>query len=105
MVIIIDKIRLLDPKHEADFVRWVQEVDYATCPDLPSVLRFEVMRAGEGAGCDFVEIIHVESQAAFERDMQTPAFAGLVARFSQMASVTETITSVLLPPGYVRRDA
>lgn len=103
MPVIVDKIRLHDPKHEEDFVRWVTEVDYATCPDLPSVLRFEVVRAGPGAGCDFFEIIHVESQAAFERDMQTPAFAGLVARFTEMASVVETLSGEGIAPGYARR--
>ncbi|CAG1019430.1 hypothetical protein BURC_04311 [Burkholderiaceae bacterium] len=102
MPVIIDKIRLHDAKHEEAFVRWVRDTDYATCPDLPSVQRFEVVRAAPGAGCDFFEIIHVESQAAFERDMKTPAFAALVARFSEMASVTETIAGDGIPPGYQR---
>lgn len=102
MIVIIDKIRLLDPAHEAAFVQWVQEVDYATCIDLPSVRRFEVVRADPGADFDFFEIIHVESHAAFERDMQGAAFASLVARFSQMASVVETFSGPALPPGFVR---
>ncbi len=102
MMVIIDKIRLHDPSHEQEFVRWVQEVDYATCADLPSVQRFEVVRAPPGGDCDFLEIIHVQSQAAFERDMGTPAFAALVARFTQMASVTDTVRAVLVPPGYAR---
>lgn len=102
MVIIIDHIRLLDARHEQAFVRWVQEVDYATCRDLPSVQRFQVVRAAPDADCDFFEIIQVESQAAFERDMQTPAFAALVARFSQMARVTKTFVGSAVPPGFAR---
>lgn len=102
MVVIIDKIRLLDPKHEPAFVQWVQEVDYATCRELHSVQRFQVVRAAAGADCDFFEIIEVESREAFEQDMKTPAFAALVARFSQMANVTETVAGTLVPPGFKR---
>lgn len=101
-ILIIDKIRLHDPLHEADFLRWVTEVDYASCPDLPSVQRFEVVRAAPGAGFDFFEIIHVESMDAFERDMQSPVFAALVARFTQMASVVESFHGAAVPPGFVR---
>lgn len=102
MVVIIDKIRLHDAQREDEFVRWVRDTDYATCPDLPSVQRFEVVRAAAGADCDFFEIIHVESQAAFERDMQSAAFAALVARFSELASVVETVSGDGVPPGYAR---
>lgn len=103
MPVIIDKIRLHDPAHAEDFVRWVEAVDYAACCTLPSVLRFEVVRADPDAGCDFFEIIHVASRAAFERDMQTPAFAALVADFTRMARVTETLCGTAIAPGYVRR--
>ncbi len=82
MPVIIDKIRLHDPAHAEDFVRWVEAVDYAACCTLPSVLRFEVVRADPDAGCDFFEIIHVASRAAFERDMQTPAFAAVACAMS-----------------------
>lgn len=100
---IIDKIQLLDPRHEAAFLQWVKEVDYATCQERRSVQRFQVVRAAPGAGCDFFEIVEVESQAAFERDMATPVFAALVARFSQMARVSETFAGELVPPGFQRR--
>lgn len=104
MVVIIDKIRLHDPRYEEEFVRWVREVDYAACTDLPSVLRFEVVRAEKDSDCDFFEIIHVESRTAFGRDMATPTFAALVERFSKMASVCETFTGTGVPPGYLRHD-
>ncbi|MDT8997727.1 hypothetical protein RQP53_00395 [Paucibacter sp. APW11] len=102
MDIIIDKIRLHAPEHAEAFIQWVQQVDYASCPDLPSVLRFDVVRAAPESGCDFFEIIQVESLAAFQRDMQTPVFARLVARFSELASVTESFSGAALPPGFQR---
>lgn len=102
MHIIIDKIRLRGPAHDAAFVQWVQEVDYAACAHLPSVQRFQVVRADPGADCDFFEIVHVSSLVAFEADMQTPVFQGLVRRFTEMAEVTGSFSGPLLPPGFAR---
>ncbi len=100
MNILIDKIRLRGPEHEADFVRWVTEVDYAACTALPSVRRFQVVRAAPDAGFDFFEIVHVSSLPAFQDDMQTPVFKSLVQRFTQMAEVNESFSGALLPPGF-----
>ncbi|AOZ02123.1 hypothetical protein BKK81_22685 [Cupriavidus sp. USMAHM13] len=114
MQILIDRIRLHSPACRAAFIEWVREVDYAACRDLPSVLRFEVVEVvevrgdaegGEGAGggdCDFFEIIHVSSWCDFERDMQSPLFHGLRARFEQLAAVVGQLAGEPIPPGYVR---
>ena len=88
MLIIIDHIRLKQPDLRAAFVKWVREVDYAACRDLPSVLRFEMHL--------------VSSREAFERDMKLPLFGSLQARFSEMASVVRQIAGAPVPPGYVR---
>lgn len=103
MLTIIDHIRLKHPDHRAAFVKWVREVDYAACRDLPSVLRFEMHEAAGNAEFDFFEIILVSSREAFERDMKLPLFDRLQARFSEMASVVRQIAGAPVPPGYVRR--
>lgn len=100
MDIIVHRIRLHDGADPARFEAWVRDVDYATCPELPSVLAFSVQRADAGASFDFFEIIQVTSREEFERDMGTPAFAGLVADFEQMASVVEEFAGSRVEPGY-----
>ncbi|GLR11761.1 RedY protein [Chitinimonas prasina] len=100
MLTIIDKIKLKDPAYEDDFVKWVREVDYLTCHELPSVQSFCVHKVMRGADCDFVETITVSSWKAFEQDMASPQFAGLVARFSQMADVSEQLVCDPIAPGY-----
>jgi REDY-like protein HapK len=100
MDIIVHRIRLHDGADPARFEAWVRDVDYATCPELPSVLAFSVQRADAGASFDFFEIIQVTSREEFERDMGTQAFAGLVADFEQMASVVEEFAGSRVEPGY-----
>lgn len=102
MDIIFDKIRLRGPEHVQAFEEWVREVDYASCRELPSVLRFQMVRAAPGADCDYFEIVHVRSIAAFEADMRTPTFQGLVQAFTQLAEVTASFSGSLLPPGFER---
>lgn len=104
MHIVIDKIRLRGPEHETAFTQWVQEVDYAACSALSSVLRFQVVRAGPDADFDYFEIVHVSSLADFQLDMQTPVFRGLVQRFSEMAEVIKSFSGAPLPPGFDRHD-
>lgn len=102
MTVIIHRIQLLDGVAPERFEAWVRDVDYAACPDLPSVLAFDVLRApGEDAGRYF-EVIRVSGTAEFERDMRTPAFQRLVTAFSKMAAVTDELTGERLEPGYAR---
>ncbi|WP_425072722.1 hypothetical protein [Sagittula sp. S175] len=100
MKLIVHKIRLLDPTHRSAFEDWVVNTDYATCPDLPSVQAFSVQRADPGAGFDYFEVISVTSQEAFDADMRTAAFDGLVAAFSGMAEVAEELSGHRLGDGY-----
>ncbi|WP_027708640.1 RedY protein [Zooshikella ganghwensis] len=99
---IIHKIRLLDINKASDFERWVETTDYATCPDLPSVLQFDVHRVSQApdASYHYVEIIKVTSHADFSNDMNTDVFAGLVSRFTSMAEVIEEVSGVQLGLGY-----
>lgn len=103
METIIHKIRLLDIGHAPDFESWVLNTDYATCPDLPSVVRFDVHRTSSdpAAPYHYLEIIRVTGHAEFQEDMESPAFAGLEQAFSSMAEVVEEMEGTQLGTGYV----
>ncbi|MGW6008204.1 RedY protein [Streptomyces sp. NPDC055210] len=108
MTIIVHRIRLLDGVAPDRFETWVRDVDYATCPELPSVLSFSVQRvvgpAADGqAGAEpltYVEIIEVSSLADFEQDMQSPPFRKLVSDFDQMAEVVSETVGNRIGDGY-----
>jgi hypothetical protein len=102
MVTIIHKIRLFDVADAVAFESWVQTIDYAACPELPSVRMFDVHRVSSVADAPFhyVEVIRVDSREAFEQDMRIPVFAGLVAAFSKMAEVVEEVQGEQLGSGY-----
>ena len=104
MITIVHKIRLKPGIDSERFERWVREVDYAACPDIPSALGFAVHRASTAPGAPFhyFEVIRIADAAAFDRDMATPMFQRLVADFDQMAEVVEEITGDKLEPGYER---
>nr|BAG84240.1 hypothetical protein [Streptomyces griseoviridis] len=103
---IVHRIRLRDGVPPERFERWVRETDYATCPELPSVLRFSVHRvpaAPPGApyhSFEFFEIIEVSSQDAFARDMASDAFRRLEKDFDTMAEVTDELTGRRIGAGY-----
>ncbi|MFR0356220.1 RedY protein [Streptomyces sediminimaris] len=107
MAIIVHRIRLHDGVAPGRFERWVREVDYAACPDLPSVLAFGVQRvvdASAGApGAEdpgYFEIIEVSSREEFERDMKSSRFQQLVVQFGQMAKVVDEVTGERIGDGY-----
>jgi hypothetical protein len=104
MITIVHKIRLHRGASADAFEAWVREHDYATCPDLASLVAFQVHRVSRAPDAPFhyFEVITITSREAFERDMATPAFAKLVARFETMASVTEELTGDAIPPGFRR---
>ena len=99
---LVHRIKLrpgVDPKR---FEAWVEKTDYATCPELPSVLTFSVQRTGPDAeaACDYFEIIGVTDRAAFERDMAREAFRGLEQAFDTMAVVVDETAGTLVGAGY-----
>lgn len=100
MDVIVHRIRLNPGVDPARFEAWVREVDYATCPELPSVTAFSVQRAEAAAPFLFFEVIHVTSREDFERDMKSAAFGRLVADFEQLASVVEELSGERVEPGY-----
>lgn len=102
METIVHKIRLRDVSMAPDFESWVQNTDYATCPQLPSVVAFAVHRVSTDPRAPFhyFEVIQVSSRDAFEKDMATSAFAGLVQAFTGMAEVVEEVAGTRLGAGY-----
>jgi hypothetical protein len=107
MDIVIHRIRL-HPGVSADrFETWIREVDYAGCPQLPSVLSFSVQRAAPAtsASWQYFEVIAVSSLQEFEQDMRTSAFGRLAEGFGQLASVVDETTGKRVEPGYISRTA
>ncbi|MFG1796232.1 hypothetical protein [Nocardia sp. NPDC049149] len=99
MELIVHLIRLHADTDAAAFESWVREVDYATCPELPSIRSFSVQRIPDSPR-NYFEVIQVDDLAEFERDTRTPAFARLVAAFDTMAAVTTEIAGTRVGPGY-----
>ncbi|MFF7728704.1 RedY protein [Streptomyces sp. NPDC008001] len=99
---IVHRIRLRPGVTPDRFETWVRETDYATCPELPSVLSFSVQRvsADPAAPVHFFEVIGVRSLAEFEKDAAGPAFARLVTDFEGMAEVLDELAGVRVEPGY-----
>ncbi|QMV14434.1 RedY [Vibrio spartinae] len=102
MKTIVHKIRLKDIALYHEFRDWVVHTDYLACQQLDSVLAFEVIDVTQSADAQFhlIEIIRVSDLEAFDRDMQTPVFQSLVARFEQMADVIEEISGERIGNGY-----
>ncbi|MFI1757789.1 RedY protein [Streptomyces sp. NPDC020571] len=106
MDVVIHRIRLRDGVDPARFEAWVRDVDYATCPRLPSVRAFGVHRVSteRDAPFHYFESISVTTPDEFSRDMKTEAFQDLVAAFDTMATVVEEMSGELLEPGYQARS-
>ncbi|GHE88846.1 RedY protein [Streptomyces longispororuber] len=108
MTFIVHRIRLHDGVEPERFESWVREVDYATCPELPSVLAFAVQRlapAGGGGPAEYYEVVEVTGRADFERDTRSAPFRRLVADFEKMASVVAEWSGERVGPGYRSRGA
>lgn len=99
MNVIVHRIGLRPGVAPERFERWVQQVDYAGCPQLPSVLAFSVQPLTDRPG-QYFEVITVSGAADFQRDMATPAFARLAAGFDELAEVLEEYAGPVIPPGY-----
>jgi hypothetical protein len=81
---------LKNPAAVGDYERWAREVDLPTAGSLPSVERFEVLKAngllGGGASpYQYVEIIRVRDMARFGVDAATAAMQKVAAQFQAFA--------------------
>lgn len=102
MDVIIHTIRLQPGVDPTQFETWVREVDYASCPQLPSVVTFDVHRvtADPSAAVHFVEIIGVRDRKSFAQDMETAVFHGLATDFERLATVVGELAGERIEPGY-----
>ena len=102
MDVIVHTIRLHSGVDPAQFESWVRDVDYASCPQLPSVVTFSVHRltTDPAAAMHFVEVIGVRDRKAFAEDMRTEVFRGLVAGFDRLATVVDELAGERIEPGY-----
>jgi hypothetical protein len=90
MTTLIVLFNLKTPAAAADYERWAREVDLPTAGSLPSVERFEVLRAaglfGGGASpYGYVEIIRVKDMAQFGNDVASAAMQKVAAQFQAFA--------------------
>lgn len=102
METIVHRIRLRSGVAPERFEAWVASVDYATCPELPSVLQFSVHRvsAEEDAMFHYFEVIVVCDQESFARDMRGSTFMRLADGFAGMAEVISEDIGTYIEPGY-----
>ena len=102
MEFIIHRIRLKQGIEPARFESWVQEVDYASCPQLPSVVSFSVQRvsADPAAEVHYFEIIGVTGSKAFADDMASDVFHRLETGFDAMAEVVDELAGERVGLGY-----
>ena len=102
MECIVHRIKLNDGVPPERFETWVREVDYATCPQLPSVLSFSVQRVSTdpAAPVHYFEVIQITDGKAFEADMAQEVFQGLEKDFHTMASVVDEVSGERVGAGY-----
>jgi hypothetical protein len=100
----VDKIKLKPGVSCEQFEDWVVNRDYATCPQLKSLVKFHVTRVSSdpAAAFNYFEVIEVDSKSGFEEDMNSEAFKGLVSDFEKMADVVESFDGDKLGEGYLR---
>lgn len=101
MTTLIVLFNLKNPAAAAEYERWAREVDLPTAGALPSVERFEILRAKEllGGGASpyqYVEILRIRDMDRFGGDVATAAMQKVAAEFQAFADhprflVTESL--------------
>ena len=90
MTTLIVLFNLKDSAAHLDYERWAREVDLPTAGSLPSVDRFEVLRAkglltGAPSPYAYVEILKINDMAQLGADISTPAMQAISAQFQAFA--------------------
>ena len=90
MTTLIVLFNLKNPAAAAEYERWAREVDLPTASSLPSVQRFEVLKAqgllGGGASpFQYVEILRVKDMTQFGADIASAAMQKVAAQFQAFA--------------------
>lgn len=90
MTTLIVLFNLKNPAAAAEYERWAREVDLPTAGSLPSVERFEVLKAkgvfGGGASpYQYVEILRIRDMERFSGDVASPTMQKVAAQFQRFA--------------------
>jgi hypothetical protein len=92
MTTLIVLFNLKHPAATTEYERWAREVDLPTAGSLPSVERFEVLKAqgvfgGGTSPYQYVEILRVKDMAQFGVDVVSAAMQKVAAQFQTFADM------------------
>jgi hypothetical protein len=81
---------LKDGSRRAEYERWAREVDLPTAGGLPSVEKFEVLKAsglltGGPSPYAYVEVLRIRDMAQLGQDIATPTMQAVAAQFQAFA--------------------
>ena len=90
MTTLIVLFNLKDAARRSDYERWAREVDLPTAGALPSVDKFEVLKAsglltGGPSPYEYVEILRINNLAQLGADVGTPTMQSVSAAFQAFA--------------------
>jgi hypothetical protein len=90
MTTLICLFNLKDASQQAAYERWAREVDLPTAGGLPSVDKFEVLRAkglltGGPSPFQYVEILRINSMDQLGKDVGSAAMQAVSAQFQAFA--------------------
>jgi len=90
MTTLIVLFNLKDATQRAAYEKWAREVDLPTAGALPSVDKFEVLKAsglltGGPSPYEYVEILRINDMAQLGADVGTPAMQAVSAQFQAFA--------------------
>ncbi len=90
MTTVIVLFNLKDAARRADYERWAREVDLPTAGALPSVDKFEVLKAsglltGGSSPYEYVEVLRINDMAQLGKDVGTPTMQQVSAQFQAFA--------------------
>ena len=90
MTTLIVLFNLKDATQRAAYEKWAREVDLPTASALPSVDKFEVLKAsglltGGPSPYEYVEILRINDMAQLGADVGTPAMQQVSAQFQAFA--------------------
>jgi len=90
MTTVIVLFNLKDAAARADYERWAREVDLPTAGALPSVDKFEVLKAsglltGGPSPYEYIEILRINDMAQLGQDIGSEAMKKVSAQFQVFA--------------------
>jgi hypothetical protein len=90
MTTLIVLFNLKDATQQAAYEQWAREVDLPTAGALPSVEKFEVLKAsglltGGPSPYQYVEVLRIKDMAQLGADVGTPAMQAVAAQFQAFA--------------------